>query len=188
MLQTLFGHAGILLSTEDESRPFFTLSYAKMGSYKKRQDVDFISGYLAVNQEHQNPYILLCPSMNMQEFISTYEEHKMNELLRGVIFINSSDDYHLNSGDFSSDVPVCVVKNSDGNVIFTTLANNNSTIYCKIYFSTQYVDIDGKLRYVDSVYVVCYLTEVLVHSFIVPVCSRYDQAAGACLCSYTHAP
>lgn len=120
-------HAGIQLFNPDNTL-LCSVPYGKFGNYKNEDSVNSVSGYL--NKTDEN-YIFISPTMEVKEFFHEYDEQQKNELLKGIILINGSEDNHImGAKDFLSSVPVCVVKKSDGDKILNAISDQ--IICCKI--------------------------------------------------------
>lgn len=130
--------SGIQISTNDNEKPFLTINYGKFGICQEKDESDYTSGYITLDSSDKHSYILLC---RIQDFKCVSEKHQAIKNFKGAIFVNDTDDFDVKTGICSSNVPLCVVKSSDGKVIWEAFSNRNSLL-CLIYFSSKNIPLE----------------------------------------------
>ncbi len=125
---------------ESTSRLFKVLSFGKIGTWDKFHEADV--NYLLSEVDVMSEHILLLREMK-PDIRHSYEKHRRNKYVKGIIYINTTEDYELPEQELDklvTDIPVCILKVSTGKKILQALTSTN--LYCTIQSTSS--SIDGK--------------------------------------------
>ncbi len=115
------------------------LSYGKLGKWTDaHKSEDSWSGYILSQEDVNSEHILLktVPTI-LQNFLPLHVKIAQNKYVRGIIYINGSDDYLYEGGEIADDLPVCLVTKGDGDKILKMISSREEeNLYCRIYSSS----------------------------------------------------
>ncbi len=117
------------------------MSYGKIGTWNHFQEAD--EDYLLSEGDVMSEHILLLREMK-PDIISSYEKHRQRKYVKGIIYINTTEDYELPEHELDelvTDIPVCILKVSAGQRMLQALTEKN--VFCTIQ-STSSTSVDGK--------------------------------------------
>ncbi len=144
---------------EDTDRLFKVLSFGKIGRWDKFHEAD--ENYLLSEEDVKSEHILLLREMK-PDIGHSYEKHRRNKYVKGVIYINTTEDYELPEQELDklvTDIPVCILKASAGQRMLQALTETN--VYCTIQPTST--SVDGENIVIRSFQVDVVLRVVLKH-------------------------
>ena len=116
-------------------------SFGKIGTWNKFHESD--ENYLlSVKEDVKSEHILLLREMK-PDIRHSYEKHRRNKYVKGIIYINATEDYELPEQELDklvTDIPVCILKVSAGQRMLQALTKTN--VYCTIQSTST--SVDGK--------------------------------------------